>query len=168
MTVKNLRLYSLLPFLATVSFIAYALYSQYYLYLLPCPLCMVQRYTFIIIGSLFLVTLLFNPKRWVRKLFGIIISLFSIFGIFVAGRHVWIQNLPEDEVPACGPGLDYMIEAFPLSDIIKELLHGSGDCHEVVWRFLGLSMPSWSLICFIGFFIYTILWTTLKQKNNYE
>jgi disulfide bond formation protein DsbB len=129
---------------------------------------MVQRYTFILIGSFFLITFLFSPKRWGRKAFGILISLLSIFGIFVASRHVWIQSLPADQVPECGPGLDYMIEAFPLSEIIKELLHGSGDCHEVVWQFLGLSMPSWSLICFIGIFIYTILWTTLKQKNDYE
>ncbi len=168
MTVKSLRLYSFLPFLATVLFILYALYTQYYEFLLPCPLCMVQRYIYVLIGTLFLFTLIVNPKKWGRKLFGIIISLVSILGTFVSGRHVWLQSLPADEVPECGPGLDYMIEAFPLSDIIKELLHGSGDCAEVVWQFMGLSMPAWSLICFIGFFIYTILWTTLKQKNRYE
>jgi disulfide bond formation protein DsbB len=129
---------------------------------------MVQRYIYVLIGGFFLITLFINPKKIFRKIFGVIISLISILGIFVAGRQVWLQSLPADEVPECGPGLEYMIDAFPLSDIIKELLHGSGDCAEAIWHFMGLSMAAWSLICFIGFFIYTILWTTLKQKNKYE
>jgi len=164
MKVNSLRFYSFLPFFGTVAFLAYALYTEIYLYLNPCPLCMVQRYIFILIGILYFITFIKPPIAWGRKLFGVLISLVSIFGMFVSGWHVRLQNLPPEEVPDCGPGLDYMLEAFPLKDIISELINGSGDCAEVVWSFLGLSMPTWSFICFLGFFLYTIFWTKLKQR----
>ena len=70
-------------------------------------------------------------------------------GAVIAGRHVYIQNMPATEVPACGPGLDYILDVFPLFEAIKMVFTGSGECAEVVWRFLGLSMPSWALIWFV-------------------
>lgn len=164
MKVNSLRFYSFLPFFGTVVFLAYALYTEYYLFLEPCPLCMVQRYIYALIGILFLITFIKPPITWGRKLFGFLISIVSVLGMVVSGWHVRLQHLPPEEVPDCGPGLEYMLDAFPLKDIISELIHGSGDCAEVVWSFLGLSMPTWSFICFIGFFFYTIFWINLKQR----
>jgi disulfide bond formation protein DsbB len=70
-------------------------------------------------------------------------------GVGVAGRHIWIQHLPKDEVPACGPGLDYMLENFPMSEVLKELMHGSGECAAKGWTFLALGIPEWSLIWYV-------------------
>ena len=67
-------------------------------------------------------------------------------GAAVAGWHWHLQNLPPSEVPACGPGLDYMLENFPLTDALQMVFKGSGECAEVVWNFLGLSMPAWVFI----------------------
>ena len=164
MKVNSLRFYSFLPFFGTVVFLAYALYTEYYLYLSPCPLCMVQRYIYILIGILFFITFVKPPITWGRKLFGFLKLLVSGLGMFVAGWHVRLQHLPPEEVPDCGPGLDYMLEVFPWKDIMSELINGSGDCAEVVWSFLGLSMPTWSFICFVGYFFYTIFWMRLKQR----
>ena len=164
MKVNSLRFYSFLPFFGTVVFLAYALYTEIYLFLNPCPLCMVQRYIYGLVGFLFLITLIKPPIALGRKLFAILISLVSILGMAVSAWHVRLQHLPPEEVPDCGPGLDYMLDAFPLKDIIKELINGSGDCAEVVWSFLGLSMPTWSFICFVGFFFYTIFWMNIKQR----
>jgi len=164
MKVNSLRLYSFLPFFGTVIFLAYAIYTEVYQFLNPCPLCMVQRYIYGLIGILFLITFIKPPLVWGRKLFGSIIALVSVFGMVVSGWHVYLQYLPPEEVPDCGPGLDYMLDVFPLKDIIKELIHGSGDCAEVVWSFLNLSMPTWSFICFIGLFFYTIFWMNFKQR----
>jgi disulfide bond formation protein DsbB len=64
----------------------------------------------------------------------------------VSARHIWIQHLPEGSVPACGATLDYMMQIFPLSDVIRKVLTGSGECAKVTWTFLGLTMPAWVLL----------------------
>jgi len=67
-------------------------------------------------------------------------------GAGVAGRQVWLQTLPKDQVPACGPGLDFMLDTFGLGEVLQMVLSGSGECADVAWRFLGLSMPAWVLL----------------------
>jgi disulfide bond formation protein DsbB len=165
MQVKSLRFWSLLPFIAALLMIAYAIYEQKVELLEPCPLCMVQRYIIGLVGLLYLLTSIKPPQNLFRKIVAVFISLVAAFGAAVSARHVWIQHLPEDEVPACGPGLDYMVDNFPFSEVIKELLHGSGECAEIVWRFMGLTMPMWTLITFIGFIFYTIIWAILKNEQ---
>ncbi len=163
MYVKSLRLYSFLPVLATVLLLAYAYYVQYVDFLDPCPLCLAQRFIFFIIGILYLLTLIYPPRYLWRKVSAVIIILVSLAGSLISARHVWLQNLPADEVPACGPGLSYMLQNFPLGSVLKDLFTGSGECAESSWRLMGLSMPTWTLITFIGFTIYTILWARLKK-----
>ncbi len=137
-------------FLACVVLLAYALYSQYYGGLVPCPLCTFQRGAFIVLGLVFLIGGLHAPRgAGGRGAYGILALLASGLGISIAGRHVWLQYLPADQVPACGPDLSFMMEAFPLSDVLRKVFTGSGECARVDWVFLGLSMPEWSLICFV-------------------
>jgi len=126
-----------------------ALYLQYVLHHEPCPLCMIQRFVFIVLGGLFFIAALHNPKRLGAKIYGVLIALTALGGIGVAGRHIWIQNLPKDEVPACGPGLNYMLENFPMSEVLQELMHGSGECAEKGWTFLTLTIPELSLIWYV-------------------
>ncbi len=126
-----------------------ALYLQYVLHLAPCPLCMVQRLAFAVMLVLFVAATLHNPGRFWAKTYAVLISLFALFGIAVAGRHIWIQHLPKDQVPACGPGLDFMLDNFPMSRILKELMHGSGECAANEWNFLGLGVPQWALLWFV-------------------
>lgn len=134
-----------------------ALYLQYVLHQEPCPLCMLQRVVFIVIGLLFFIAALHNPKRFGRFIYGSLIVLFSLTGVAVAGRHIWIQHLPKDQVPACGPGLDYMLKNFPMSDVLQELMHGSGECAEKGWSFLTLGIPEWSLVCYVLLGIWAIV-----------
>lgn len=126
-----------------------ALYLQYVLYEDPCPLCMVQRFAFGAMLALFVIAALQNPARTGAKIYAALIGLFALFGIGVASRHIWIQHLPADQVPACGPGLDYMLENFPMSMVLKELMHGSGECAHRGWTFLGLGLPEWALLWFV-------------------
>jgi disulfide bond formation protein DsbB len=92
---------------------------------------------------------LHNPKRLGTKIYAALITLFSLSGVGVASRHIWIQHLPKDEVPACGPGLDYMLENFPFADVLKEVMHGSGECAAKGWTFLTLGIPEWTLIWYV-------------------
>lgn len=141
-----------------------ALYLQYVLHEEPCPLCMVQRVIFIAMLVLFIVAALHNPKRAGTNVYAVLIGLFALFGVGVASRHIWIQHLPADQVPACGPGLDYMLENFPMSKILKELLHGSGECAHKGWDLLGLGIPEWSLVWYVLLGALAILITVKARR----
>lgn len=136
-------------FLVCAGLLAYALFAQYQLHLDPCPLCIFQRVVFIVMGLVFLVGGLHGPGTWGRRIYSTLVFFVSMIGVGISGRHVWLQNLPADQVPACGPGLEYMLEAFPLQKTLSMVFTGSGECADVDWHFLGLSMPAWTLICFV-------------------
>ena len=126
-----------------------ALYLQHALHQEPCPLCMVQRVIFIAMGGMFAIATLHNPKHAGARVYAVLIGLLALGGIGVASRHIWIQHLPKDQVPACGPGLDYMLENFPMSEMLQELMHGSGECAAKGWTFLTLGIPEWSLVWYV-------------------
>ncbi|MBI5659222.1 MAG: disulfide bond formation protein B [Nitrosomonadales bacterium] len=135
--------------LTTAGLLGAALFLQHVMRQDPCPLCMVQRVIFIAMLAMFAAASLHNPKRAGEKVYAALIGLLALGGIGVASRHIWLQHLPKDEVPACGPGLDYMLESFPMSEVLQELLHGSGECAAKGWSFLALGIPEWSLIWYV-------------------
>lgn len=146
--------------------VGYALYAQHVLGLEPCPLCVFQRIAYMAIGAVFLVAALHNPRaRAGRVTYGVLLVLAAIGGMSVAGRHVWLQSLPPSEVPACGPGLDYLLEAFPLQDVLARVFRGSGECAEIDWTFLGLSMPAWNLIVY-ALFATAGLWAAVRRRSR--
>lgn len=150
MQLPGARLLNLAGFLACTGMMAYALYAEYVLLLEPCPLCVFQRMATIATGIVFLAAAIHGPAGWGRRVYGVLIAIATGTGIGIAGRHVWLQNLPADEIPACGPGFDYLIDSFPLSEALRLIFTGSGECATIDWSFLGLSMPAWVLICFVA------------------
>ena len=134
-----------------------ALYFQHVMGLDPCPLCIIQRIFVIAIGAVMLVAAAHNPRHLGRRVYGGLITVVAVLGIGVAGRHVWLQNLPPDQLPACGPGLEYLLQAFPLTEALKLVFQGSGECAEVQWTFLGLSIPGWTLVMFTGLAVFGLL-----------
>ena len=149
-------------FLACAGMMGYALFAQYVLLLDPCPLCVFQRIAVISLGLIFLIAAGHNPSGSGRRVYAVLVLLAAGTGAGVAGRHVWLQNLPADQVPACGPSLDYILDAFPLLDALKMVFTGSGECATIVWQFLGLSMPAWVLICLIVIGTFGI-WNNLRR-----
>ena len=141
----------LIGFLVCVGLLAGALYFEHVLGLEPCPLCIFQRLFFIGIGILCLSAFIHNARGWGNQLYAGLGCLLAIGGGAVSARHVWLQHLPPELVPDCGPGLSYMFETFPLTRALEMVLAGSGECAEVSWRFLGLTMPAWTLIIFVCF-----------------
>ena len=139
-------------FLLCATLLAYALYVQFGMLMLPCPLCILQRLAFAAMGIVFLVGGLHSPKgRAGRAIYGLLAFAAAAAGAGVAGRHVWLQSLPASEVPLCtSMGLDYMVEAMGPFKALSSVLAGSGECAKVDWTFLGLSMPAWTLAWFIG------------------
>ena len=153
MTLTLSRSLYVLVFLACATLIGVALYFEHIEGLEPCPLCIVQRVMIILIGAVCFFAAVHNPRSAWRRLYELAIIIFSVAGAAVAGRHVWIQHLPEDQIPECGPGLEFMLKRFPLQKVIEKVLSGSGECAEVVWTWLGLSIPGWTLVIFTGFAI---------------
>lgn len=139
-----------LAFLVCVAVMAGALYLQYHDGLEPCPLCIFQRIGFIATGLVLLVAFLHGPKVIGVRIYAALSALTALAGGGVAIRQLWLQHLPADQVPMCGPGLNYMIKTFPLHEVLAKVLSGSGECAEVTWRFLGLSLAGWSLVVFLG------------------
>jgi disulfide bond formation protein DsbB len=123
-------------------------YFEKQLGLAPCPLCMFQRACLAGIAVVCVFGILLRPKFGFGKLFALLNSLFAGLGLAIAGRQVWLQSLPEDRIPECGPDLQFMLDAFPLMEVISTVLQGSGECAEVQWQFLSLSMPAWMVIIF--------------------
>lgn len=147
---RNPRTWNAAAFFICVALLAYAYYTQFYLYLEPCPLCIFQRIGVMATGILFLLAAIHHPETTGRRVYAVLIAIATAIGAAISARHVYLQNLPPDEVPACGPGLNYMLDVFPLGEALRMAFTGSGECAEVDWSFLGLSMPAWVLIAFIA------------------
>ncbi|WP_348759894.1 disulfide bond formation protein B [Candidatus Methylocalor cossyra] len=144
------RAWFLLGGLFCVGLILAALYFQFVGGLDPCPLCISQRVLVIAVGLIMLAAAAHNPGPVGVRAYAVLGAATALVGASISARHVWIQHLPASEVPACGPGLSYMFRYFPLTDTLRAMVTGTGDCAKVDWTLLGLSMPAWVLISFIA------------------
>lgn len=150
--------------LACALLLAFGFYLQYGQGLQPCPLCLVQRGFFMAVMAMCLVAALHRPGRLGTLIYALAAAAFSLGGAAVAGRQVWLQHLPPDKVPQCGPDLFFMMENFPLARTLKTLVSGTGECAAVDWTFLRLSIAEWSLLWFAAFFVYC-LWLTRSSGS---
>ena len=132
--------------LACAALLGFGYFLQYVRGLDPCPLCLVQRGFFYAVGLVCLIAALHG--RW-RGFYGTLACVFALGGAATATRQVWLQHLPSDKVPACGPDLFFMLENFPLARTLEKLFYGRGECATVDWKFLGLSIAGWSLVWFV-------------------
>lgn len=122
----------------------------------PCPLCITQRIFVITVGLLALLACIHNPAKTGIRVYAVLQGLAAIGGAVVASRHLWIQSLPADQVPACGPGLQYIFDNFPFVEALSLLFAGDGSCAEVQ-LFMGLPIPAWVLLACLGLLAVNIL-----------
>lgn len=161
----SLRTIFFAGFLGCLALIGIALYMQHVIGLEPCPLCILQRVAVMGMGAVLLLASLHNPAGWGRRAYAGLTALVALFGLVTAGRNVWLQHLPADRVPDCGPGLEYMLEVFPLSRTLEMVFKGSGECAEVQWTFLGFSIPEWMLLVFGVYFLAGLYLSVAKSKG---
>ncbi len=135
-----------LAIMAVVAMLFARVYLEQILGLPPCPLCMTQRVFVVLWGGIALLAALHNPARLGRRVYATLCALAAVAGAAIAVRHVWIQHLPPDQVPACGPSLEYMLETLPFSETLSIVLMGDGNCADIQWTFLGLSIPEQTLV----------------------
>ena len=150
-------------FLASVIGMAFALYLEHVQGLEPCPLCVFQRIGLIGLGLISLLAFIHNPSSNAgKRVYAFLGTLSILWSAGVAARHVWLQNLPPDQVPSCGPGLDYWLNTLPLKSVFQQVLTGSGECAVVDWTFLEQSLPVWSLL-FFAVLVLVSVWQLLRN-----
>jgi protein dithiol:quinone oxidoreductase len=154
---KSNRLFYLVVFLISISLLSYGYYLQFVEGLEPCPLCIFQRVAFIAIIAFAFIGTVHSPQRVGRYVYSSLILISALVGATIAGRQVWLQHLPADLVPECGPGLDFMLDVFPLGETLKMVFTGSGECAKVDWTFLGFSIAELSLAWFVTFALASVL-----------
>jgi disulfide bond formation protein DsbB len=159
------RIIYLAVFLACTGLLAAAYYFEYALYMDPCPLCIMQRIAVFIVGIAGLLGFLLGHNQVARIATAVIMSLGALLGIGVAARHVWIQSLPADQVPTCGPSLEYMVDTLPWAEVLTVMLRGNGNCADAHWSLFGLSMPQWVLVWFVGFTVVGIYLAVTSKKR---
>ena len=142
---------------AVAALLIAVLYFERTLYLEPCPLCIIDRLFVAGIGVVFLLALLHNPGRTGQRFYAFVNLLLVAGGTGVAVRHVWLQHLPPDQVPECGASLSYMLDTLPLNETLQRVLRGSGECAEIQWTLLGLSIPEQTLILFAGLMVLVLI-----------
>lgn len=159
----NYRLVSGLLVLASIVGMSFALYLEHFQGLEPCPLCIFQRVGLMAMGIVALIAFLHNPvSHVVKRFYAFLASLGILWSVGVAGRHVWIQHLPPDQVPSCGPGLNYWLDTLPFRAVLEQVLKGSGECAAIDWTFLGLPLPTWSLLFFSALLL-VCLWLLFRN-----
>lgn len=164
-SISNRTVFIGLVMIAIASMLFARFYLEAFLDLAACPLCMTQRLFISLVGFFALLGAIQNPSGWGRRVYGALCALAAITGGAVAARHVWLQHLPADQVPACGPSLEYMLDTLPFSETLSLVLMGDGNCAETMWTFLGLSIPEQTLALFT---VVTIicLWQTLRPQPH--
>jgi len=155
---------NLLGFLLCAALMGYALYAQFFMHLAPCLLCIFQRIAVIGLALVFLAAALHNPRGWGSRVYAVLILALAIGGAVVAIRHIYVQHLPEELSPPCGPGFGYLFEHLPFGQFLVKVFTGSADCSVVTWRFLGLTMPEWLLLWFAGFAVVGF-WVNWKRRS---
>lgn len=161
------RQVNLAGILACAAAMAFALYAQYGMQLTPCHLCIFQRVEVLALGVVFLLAALHDPGRRGARLYGIGLGIVALATALTAGRHVWIQMQPPGSVPGCGADLDFMLEVLPLMQVVIKVFRAGGECAEVAWSFLGVSMPGWVLAfaIFVGVAGVWGNWTLGRQRS---
>jgi disulfide bond formation protein DsbB len=131
---------------ACAAALGYAFWSQYGMGLVPCHLCVFQRVMLAALGVVFLLAVLHSRPGVRGAVYAGLIGIAGLATLATSGRHVWIQMQPEGSVPACGADLAFMLDLFPLTDVILKVFKSGGECAKVDWSFLGLSMPAWVFV----------------------
>ena len=121
----------------------------------PCPLCILQRWAFGFIAVCGLVLLIPNLYPLINKLILFIASLLSLGGGMIAGRQIYLQHLPTDQIPTCAPPMDFLMDTLPFMELIQTILLGDGNCAEYQWRFI-FNFAEWALLFFVMLFVYNL------------
>ncbi len=152
-------------FLITVLLLAFAYYLEYWQAIIPCALCLLQRFCFYILAVVFLVAFATPTKKWGQYSYGILTILVSALGMVIAGRQLYLQHLPPAQDPGCVADMTYLLQTFPLTQALKQIFQGSPECAVSQWSFLHLDMAAWAFIWFAIFAVVGIYMLSRRTER---
>jgi disulfide bond formation protein DsbB len=166
---NKFRTVCLLSFLVICVMLGITTYLQEHARITPCPLCIFQRFTLIVLGVIFLAGVILPLRRWLSLLISALAYVYALAGVLLAGRQIWLQHLPPNQMADCGASLEYMMKILPLQQVLQKVLAGSAECSLVDWRFLGMSLAEWSFLSFSLFLVITIwlFFSSLRQREAF-
>ncbi len=162
----NPRLLFALTAAGCAGLLGFGYYLQFVERIEPCPMCIFQRLCYMAIVVVTLLGALHGPHKGGVYVYAVLTSLAALVGAGIAARQTWLQHIPADQVPACGPGLEFMLEQFPLAEVIKQALRGTGECAAVDWTFFSLSIAEWSLVCFSAILLVYLFFMTARVRAS--
>ena len=133
--------------LLCIAALSVAYYLQHVELLEPCPWCIAQRILFMIVGLIALLALV--HRNW-RRMYTLVGSFFAVAGVAAAAYHLWLQSRPQEAVSCMGGWLEKTLDASRLGALWPEMFQYEGPCVLAPWDMLGLSIPEWSLTCFVA------------------
>jgi protein dithiol:quinone oxidoreductase len=154
-------------FLCCVSLMGYALFAQHVQGFEPCMLCMVQRFFMCLLGVSALFAAIHNPKGHWWIFWGLLCATWATLGAYIAGRHVYLQSLPPDQLEGCSPNIEYILNNYEVMRIFQTIFIRDQDCGVIDWTFLGQSMPRWVLLWFVAMGLIT-LWRGVTAKKHLQ
>jgi disulfide bond formation protein DsbB len=147
------RMLNLLGLLAVASLLAITAYMQYFMHLNPCPLCLLQRAVMCLLGAVFVIGSVVKFKRCGQMITALSAIIIAAGGLLLAARQVWLQYFPHDTSSDCGASLDYMLQAYPYTQVLKKIFAGTSDCSHMDWQFLHVSLAGWACVSFVGLMV---------------
>jgi len=162
----SFRILFILCALASIGLLVSSHIVESFFYVIPCQLCLLQRFMFYILAAIFLIGGLHNPKNIGRYIYSIVCFIFANLGLLIAGRQIWIQHLPLEHMPECAPGLERLLAIHPLLEVIKLVFQGTSECSKIHFAILGLPLSNWSFISFLGFACMCILIIYGQKKGE--
>lgn len=166
MSTSMYRSFCIFTALFTLILLAFGFYLENVEGLKPCPLCLLQRIVYALIGVLFIIAAIQKPKSLGKSIYSLLIFIVSGIGIALAWRQIYLEQIPASARPACTPSLDFLLTNLPPTKVLSTILIGSGECGEVLWRFWGMSLGEWSLLAFIALMILGIVSAFLKTAKR--
>ena len=152
--------WSLLAFVC-LALVGGALYLQFYQGEDPCPLCIIQRYFFVLIADV-RVSRRRAARLARRAVLEVLVALSALGGIVAAARHVYIQAHPGF---SCGfDTLQPIVDSLPPARWLPQVFKVAGLCETPYPPILGLSLPQWSLVAFVIIFLAVV--ASLRSKRR--
>lgn len=155
------KIFLLIAF-ACALLMGYAFFAQYVLHYEPCMLCMVQRVFVVAVGLVALIAAMHGAGRIESRVYGFLSALMAVGGAYIAGRHVYLQQLPPEQLEGCAPSFEYALDNYGALQFLKSIFIRDQDCGAIDWTFLGQSMPVWVFLCFVVLF-FASLWAGFRR-----
>jgi disulfide bond formation protein DsbB len=154
---------ALLLGLACTGLVGGSFFVQHILGVEPCPLCIIQRFTYAGLAFVFFAAARAEAHGIAQRRLLMLAVLLTLGGLGVAAYQTHLQLFPPAIAASCSASLSYMVDTLSFSDVLVQLFHAKGDCSDTSFKVMGLTLAQASLLIFTS---YTLLLGTLLVRRR--